>query len=546
MLQQAPDKIDSSAPFEAFFQNATMGILIMGSDGKIIAINSHALNEFGYSEGELQGNSIEVIIPERFHLGHRYHCDKYMDSPGRWSMGKGIEVFGLHKNGSEIAMEISLANYQDNDKNYVIAFIKNISKCRKVETAFEKLKAELEATVEKRTSDLQETLQELKKSKDKLADIQAFQKALLDNAGAMIIATDTTGLVKLFNPEAAINLGYRESDVIDQKNVVDLHDRTEIKKKRQELSQEFGLVVPGDFDVLVEKAKRNIHGEEQYTYLRQNGTSFPVLLSVTAIRDEAGIITGFMGIAIDIYKRQMAEEALRDSLKKEKDLNELKSRFVSMASHEFRTPLSTVLSSAYLVQKYTSSNDQLKREKHLQRIVSSVTMLTDILNDFLSLGKIEEGKMQVKFTNCNICEQVKLVIDEMKNSLRSKQKIRYQHKGDQQVCLDSSLLKHIIMNLVSNASKFSPKASNIEINTTIGDGIFQLSVKDHGMGISKEDQKHLMERFFRGTNACSIQGTGLGLHIISKYAELMNGTLECYSELGKGTQFIITFTPKNF
>jgi signal transduction histidine kinase len=171
-------------------------------------------------------------------------------------------------------------------------------------------------------------------------------------------------------------------------------------------------------------------------------------------------------------------------------------------------------------------------------------MLTDILNDFLSLGKIEEGKIQVKLSEFNIYEQVTVVIGEMKNHLKKQQKIHYHHSGDAGVLLDVSLLKHIVMNLISNASKFSPEASPIEINTTCHSSKITLSVKDYGIGISMEDQQHLMERFFRGANADNIQGTGLGLHIISKYAELMSGNVTCTSELERGTTFMIMFNTK--
>lgn len=229
---------------------------------------------------------------------------------------------------------------------------------------------------------------------------------------------------------------------------------------------------------------------------------------------------------------------------KEKELSELKSRFVSMASHEFRTPLSTILSSAYLIEKYKEGADQPKREKHLQRIVSSVTMLTDTLNDFLSVGKIEEGKIQVRFSEFNLRDLVITTAADLKNSLRKSQKIRYEHDGDTMVTLDLSLFKHILLNLISNASKFSPEKSAIEIKTECSKSQIILKVKDYGIGISKEDQKHLMNRFFRGANAGNIQGTGLGLHIISKYAELMNGTVRCESELEKGTEFAITFNTK--
>lgn len=246
-----------------------------------------------------------------------------------------------------------------------------------------------------------------------------------------------------------------------------------------------------------------------------------------------------------MHELEFSKEELSRSLEKEKELGELKSRFVSMASHEFRTPLSTVLSSIYLIKQYTAAEDQPKRDKHIERIISSVNMLTDILNDFLSVGKIEEGKIQVRFTEFNICDQVKAITGEIKNNLKKQQQIQYRHTGKPEVFLDASLLKHIVMNLVSNASKFSPEASQIEIKTTSHDDMVVLSVKDQGMGISPEDQQHLMERFFRGANAGNIQGTGLGLHIVSKYAELMNGRVVCNSELGKGTEFLITFDIKS-
>jgi PAS domain S-box-containing protein len=249
-------------------------------------------------------------------------------------------------------------------------------------------------------------------------------------------------------------------------------------------------------------------------------------------------------VLYNITLSKRAENDLRETLKKEKELGDLKSRFVSMASHEFRTPLSTVLSSAYLIDKYTSTEDQPQRQKHLQRIVSSVEMLTEILNDFLSLGKMEEGKLQVKYSQFNIDDTVQALTREIKNNLKKDQKIVYQHQGKPEVMLDISLLKHIVMNLISNASKFSPEGSPIEVNTVNNSRSISLSVKDHGMGISKDDQQHLMERFFRGSNAANIQGTGLGLNIVSKYAELMNGTIECISELEKGTEFIIRFKTK--
>jgi len=265
--------------------------------------------------------------------------------------------------------------------------------------------------------------------------------------------------------------------------------------------------------------------------------AFPLLEEDSTIK-RVGIIIR------NISRLKKTEQKLKKALRKERELGELKSRFVSMASHEFRTPLSTILSSAYLLAKYTATEDQSKREKHVDRIISSVNMLTDILNDFLSLGRIEEGKIAIRPAISNIKEIVNGTINEIKPLFKDGQTIGYKHSGEEMVKLDIGLLKHIILNLLSNAIKFSPGNSLIELETVNDDKKFLLSVKDHGIGISKDDQQHLFERFFRGTNVTHIQGTGLGLHIVHRYAELMNGKVQCKSELEKGTEFVVTFEKK--
>ncbi|RXK62655.1 PAS domain-containing sensor histidine kinase [Lacibacter luteus] len=239
------------------------------------------------------------------------------------------------------------------------------------------------------------------------------------------------------------------------------------------------------------------------------------------------------------------DKDLRAALSKERELGELKSRFVSVASHEFRTPLSTVLSSVYLLQKYTSSEDQPKREKHIQRIISSVNLLTDILNDFLNVGKIEEGKIQARFSQFDLEKNLSDTISEMQSMCKVGQRISYIHTGNKQVELDPGMFKHISLNLLSNAIKFSPENSEIVLATTVTGSTIEMRIKDSGIGISQEDQEHLFERFFRAANAINIQGTGLGLHIVSKYADLMNGKIVCNSEADKGTEFIITFQKRS-
>ncbi len=242
-----------------------------------------------------------------------------------------------------------------------------------------------------------------------------------------------------------------------------------------------------------------------------------------------------------LNKLEQSRDELTEALSKERELSDLKSRFVSMASHEFRTPLSTILSSVSLIGKYTEFADQDKRDKHILRIRSAVSNLTDILNEFLSLGRIEEGKIQLHYSEFNLKEQLQLIINELRSLAKTGQHIQYQHQGGLTANLDLSLVRNIIINLVSNAIKFSPEHSIISVHSVVDEKSISLKVEDKGMGIPGEDKKHLFERFFRGKNVVNIQGTGLGLHIVSRYTELMNGTISVESELDQGTIFTIKF-----
>ena len=235
---------------------------------------------------------------------------------------------------------------------------------------------------------------------------------------------------------------------------------------------------------------------------------------------------------------------LIEALKKEKELNELKSRFLSMASHEFRTPLTTILSSASIIPEYTTTDQHTKRMKHVDRIISAVNNMDDILSDFLSLSKIEEGKITADFKSFNLKMLVDEVISEMRGICKNDQEIIYKHTGEEVIKLDPKLTRNIIINLISNAVKFSEENKKIYFRTIIDNKNIVIEIQDEGIGISKEDQMHLFERFFRGQNAINIQGTGLGLNIISKYLELMNGYIEIQSEINIGTTFKITFPYK--
>lgn len=305
--------------------------------------------------------------------------------------------------------------------------------------------------------------------------------------------------------------------------------------------------------------------------LRKDGTEFPVEISLSPYASPKGKFV--IAFIIDITLRKQAEEKqrnysieleqqvrnrtmileeaigelektkafLNESLAKERELNELKSRFVSMASHEFRTPLATIQSSLALVKKYGELNEIEKQDKHILKIKASVNNLTDILTDFLSVSKLEEGRVEHTSETFGLPSFIREVISELKTIVKDGQRITYEHTGNDTVVLDQKLLKNILFNLISNAIKFSGEGKTIDLVSVVEPGDLQISVSDHGIGIPQEDQKHLFERFFRGNNAAHIQGTGLGLNIVAKFVELMNGSINFTSEENKGTTFTMSF-----
>jgi PAS domain S-box-containing protein len=230
-----------------------------------------------------------------------------------------------------------------------------------------------------------------------------------------------------------------------------------------------------------------------------------------------------------------SEHDLKAALEKELHLNNLKSRFVSMASHEFRTPLSTMLSSTFLLEKYTTTEQQANRIKHIGKLKESIHHMNALLEDFLSLGKLDEGKTSVALSDLDLAELMNEVIEEIEPIRRNGQTVHFDASDIQQIHSDKKLLKNILANLLSNAYKFSNENKRIWIKAKKTKDEVRIVVKDEGIGICKEDQQYLFETFFRGRNVQNIQGTGLGLHIIKRYAELLNAKVELYSEIEKGT-----------
>ncbi len=240
-----------------------------------------------------------------------------------------------------------------------------------------------------------------------------------------------------------------------------------------------------------------------------------------------------------LQQLEISQQELSEALQKEKDLSEIKSRFVSMASHEFRTPLSTVLSSASLLSRYKKEEEQTNRDKHIKKIKDSVKHLNDLLEDFLSLGKLEEGRVQAEITLFEVKEFIEEILDEISAVKKKDQVIELECSISTTFKTDKRLLKNILLNLLSNAIKFSPEDGIILLSVFIKNDALNITIKDSGIGISKQDQEHLFSSFYRASNAVNIQGTGLGLHIVKRYTDILQGSVSLHSVIEKGTSVSI-------
>ena len=405
---------------------------------------------------------------------------------------------------------------------------------------------------------------------------QAHMTSLFENATEGIILTDEAGRIILANPAAERMFGYTSNELNDLpvETLLPMNFRHSHKALREGFHKH--------------PSNRSMGAGRDLFALKKNGEQFPVEISLSHYKKSNKLFV--IAFIVDITMRKEVEQnlvkkqnelekvtfeirklntelerkvderthilkealekleqsqtELHEALDKEKQLNEIKSRFVSMASHEFRTPLSAVLSSATLISKYTKEEEQEKRDKHIIRIKDSVKHLNDILEDFLSLGRLDEGRICADPGEFNFQEMINETLADVKVVLKPGQKFSLKYEGNDKVYADKKLLKNILINLLSNAAKFSPEDSPIDISAVVNNETASLTVRDHGIGISEKDQEHLFTMFYRASNVTNIQGTGLGLHIVKRYIDLINGTVEVKSKLGKGTSITIIF-PNN-
>lgn len=544
-MEEQSKQSEEAKRLKAIFEFSQDGIITIDRRGSIESINPAAAKLFGYEPKEVIGHNINMLMPEPYHGEHDGYMGNYHRTGKKKIIGIGREVEGKRKDGSVFPFFLSVSEVKLENETIYTGFIHDVSEIKKKE------------------KDLEISRQRL--------------NAIFDTAVDGIIIIDRKGIIQMVNPAVSKLFGYDDLEMIGN-NIKMLMPEPDHSAHGSYLDNYHKTRKPKIIGI-----GREVEG------LRKDGSQFPFNLGVSEVQTDNGVLyTGIihdlstrkkieddlksLNISLEekvaartteltstvnkllstnkkmeneVTERKKAEAALLTSLEKEQQLNELKSRFVSMASHEFRTPLSTILSSSALIGRYTEGEQQDKREKHINRIKSSVSNLTGILNDFLSISKLEEGKIENQVEEFDfevLCTEVK---DEIQGLLKAGQTISHQSKlPESLVIMDKRLMKNILFNLVSNAIKYSPEGKPIICIISFEKGNYIVQVKDQGIGIPEEDKKYMFSRFFRATNSTNIQGTGLGLNIVQQYARLMGGELSFESKEGKGSIFTVKIPKK--
>lgn len=333
-------------------------------------------------------------------------------------------------------------------------------------------------------------------------------EAIFEQAADGLLVTDRKGKVLLANPAFWSLFGWPPKEGMDIGRF--LADANGLRLLSEDVTQEF-------------------------TGLKKDGSQMPVFLSLVRVPDDDD--SYYIGQVRDLSREKNNES----SLAREQQLGQLKSRLVSMASHEFRSPLSQIQLSASLIERYYQRLDQDKILAHLQKIRLAVNDMTDTLNDFLSLERIEAGTFQPELRTFDlvnfgeeVCAQMRLIAGD--------HELLYQHSGRERLIhSDRNLLKHCLVNLLANAFKYSVLPGKVLLRTEVGPEGYVISVSDRGIGIPQEEQKKLFEPFFRATNAGSVSGTGLGLHIVNTYVHQLGGQIRVRSRENKGSTFSLSF-----
>lgn len=485
--------------FNLLSEGVSEGIIVVNAAQKIVASNTSAEKMFGYKKEELIGKPLDILIPKRYHHNHDAHVDNFISKSEQRQMGHGRDLFGICKDGHEFPVEAGLNPFELYGATYVMALIIDITE---------------------------------RKRKDK--ELNHWARIFDESLNEIYVFDADTFLFINVNKEAQRNIGYTMDELLTMTPVdikPGLNKPKFLKLIQPLLEDEMGKV---DFET---------------THERKDGSSYPVEVHLQL--SSMGEKKTFVAIILDITERKNYTEKLEkkveertiqltEALAAEKELNELKTRFLSLVSHEFKTPLSSILTSITLLGKYTQTEQQEKRDKHVNTIKNKVKYLDAILNDFLSVERLQSGKVNYNVESFPLSKIINEVVYDSNMLLKTGQKIQYPDNIDDLIIqFDEKTLELALSNLVHNAIKYSPEDSTIDLQVGIEQEKIVLSIIDEGIGIPKAEQKYIFNRYFRAQNALLSQGTGIGLNIAKQHLENLGASLEFLSEENKGSTFIV-------
>lgn len=502
------------------FDFAPVGYLVLDRKGIIVNINLTACDLLGIERALIKGKPLSAYMPSKT---SRTLFIKLQEAFETGELPE-FELQMKHKCQALFTASLKGSVISNNDQNNMLRLsFQDVTKVREAKDVLMRHEA-------------------LQKEKEKL-------QQYLDYAPVVFLLLDTDNNVQMINQKGCDLVGTDANNIIEKKWINGfIYDIDNNNVEEQILNYENELAsLPSNFE---SKLRNTTTGD----FFIMSWTNVPLL-------DNEGSLLGTLMAGENITERKSLElrkeeytkdlediveertRKLTEALHNEKMVNEMKTAFVSMASHEFRTPLTSIFSSAILLKKYHNLKQHDNQVRHIERIKSSVNQLTNILEDFLSMDKLERGIIKTKKNSFKIEGFIQDVIKDIEWSLKENQHIHYNHKGNSMIVMDEKILHNIFLNLITNAIKYSD--SDIVITSDVKDDIVDIMIIDKGIGIPKEEQKHLFTKFFRAKNVVNIQGTGLGLTIVKHYVNLLGGEISFESQLGKGSKFYIKIPQNN-
>lgn len=472
------------AKFREVLESTPDAIVMSNVTGRIVLANSQAEQVFGYAKNELLGQPIELLLPARYRSAHLGHRGAYFVQPRIRTMGAGLELYGLRRDGSEFPVEISLSPIDTEEGAMVMSAIRDITARKRADQKF---------------------------------------RDLLEAAPDAMVIVNRTGNIVLVNSQAVSLFGWKREELLGQQIEMLVPERY---RERHGGNRSGFFRTP--------RTRSMGAGLELYG-LRRDGTEFPVEISLSPIETEEGLLVS--SAIRDVTERKRFEQTLQEA-------NRMKSVFLASMSHELRTPLNGIIGFSELLYDEKVGPVNGRQKGYLHDVLTSGRHLLQLINDVLDLSKVEAGRMELFTEEVDLASVVEEACLPVVPTAEKKRIVvrRAVDPGLGVVCVDGQKLKQILHNLISNAVKFTDEDGRIDIAAKpSGDGFFQISVTDTGIGIRAEDLHKLFHEFQQLDSGVArrYQGTGLGLALTRKLVELHGGTVEATSEFGKGSRFTV-------